>query len=158
MISASGISYFRICRVSLIISCAWKMPRRVSVSFIRSPMFSFGQMISILTIGSRMPLMRDPSGRSAGLWISTCVPSLRSTLYDTVGAVCTIDTPPSRSRRSCTMSMCRRPRNPQRKPKPSASLCCGSKVKLASFRCSFSIASRSCSKSDFLPSSSALDG
>ena len=48
-------------RVSLIISCAWKMPRRVSHSFIRSPMFSFGQMISILTIGSRIALITNLS-------------------------------------------------------------------------------------------------
>jgi len=48
----------------------------------------------------------------------------------------------SRSSRSRTMSMCSRPRKPQRKPKPSASLVSGSQLSAASFSDSFSSASR----------------
>ena len=43
--------------------------------------------------------------------------------------------------------MCNRPRKPQRKPKPSASLVSGSNSKLGSLIESLSSASRSCSKS-----------
>jgi len=44
-----------------------------------------------------------------------------ATLFDTtVGAVVMSDTPYSRSSRSCTISMCSKPRKPQRNPKPSA--------------------------------------
>src|SRR5574343_1126459 len=53
----------------------------------------------------------------------------------------------SRSRRSCTISMCRRPRKPQRKPKPRACETSGSNCSAASFSCSFSSESRSCSYS-----------
>jgi len=53
----------------------------------------------------------------------------------------------SRSRRSWMISICNRPRKPQRKPKPSAALLSGVQVRLASFSCSFSMASRSSSYS-----------
>ena len=43
---------------------------------------------------------------------------------------------------TCTISMCNRPRKPQRKPKPMALLTSGSNLSAASFSCSFSSASR----------------
>ena len=51
----------------------------------------------------------------------------------------------SRSSRSWMISMCSRPRKPQRNPKPSASLLSGSKLKELSLSDSRSIASRSSS-------------
>jgi hypothetical protein len=65
------------------------------------------------------------------------------TWYTTPGAVAISARSNSRSSRACTMSACSRPRKPQRKPKPSASLVSGSKLKAASLRRSFSSASRS---------------
>ena len=44
----------------------------------------------------------------------------------------------SRSRRSCTISMCISPKNPQRKPNPKAVLFSGSILNEASFSCNFS--------------------
>ena len=49
-----------------------------------------------------------------------------------------MSSPNSRRRRSCTISMCRRPRNPQRKPNPRASDDSWWNVNAESFRCSFS--------------------
>ncbi len=70
------------------------------------------------------------------------VPLSVVTRYSTDGAEAMSSRLNSRSRRSWTISMWRRPRNPQRKPKPRAIDDSGSKVKLASLRWSFSIASR----------------
>ena len=53
----------------------------------------------------------------------------------------------SRSKRSCTISMCNKPKNPQRKPNPKATDDSGWKVSAASFNCSFSSDARRSSKS-----------
>ncbi len=53
----------------------------------------------------------------------------------------------SRSKRSCTISMCSIPKKPQRKPKPKASELSGSKNKAESLICNFCNASRNGSKS-----------
>jgi hypothetical protein len=74
--------------------------------------------------------------------------SLSTTSYTTVGAVVIRSMSNSRSRRSCTMSMCSRPRKPQRKPKPSACETSGSNCSEESFRRSFSSESRSWSYSE----------
>ena len=65
----------------------------------------------------------------------------------TVGAVVMRSMSYSRSRRSCTMSMCSMPRKPQRKPKPRACETSGSNCSEASLSLSFSSASRSASYS-----------
>ena len=77
-------------------------------------------MIETLKYGSSMWSMRCGSGNSAGLSISTTVPSVRCTRYFTLGAVAISASPNSRSSRSFTISMCSRPRNPQRNPNPRA--------------------------------------
>ena len=56
----------------------------------------------------------------------------------TLGAVVTRSRLNSRSSRSWIISMCRSPKKPQRKPKPSATEVSGSKERDASFSCSFS--------------------
>ena len=86
-------------------------------------------------------------GKSAGLSISSTTPLVRCTRYSTLGAVAMSDRLNSRSKRSFTISMCRRPRNPQRKPKPSAPDDSGAYVMDASLSFSFSRLSRINSKS-----------
>ncbi len=87
--------------------------------------------------------MTPASGIFDGLSTLTVPPLLiNTTLYSTEGADAISSWPNSRSRRSWMISMWSRPRKPQRKPKPSATELSGSKLKLASLRCSFSIASR----------------
>ena len=60
----------------------------------------------------------------------------------TLGSVVTRSRLNSRSRRSWMISMWSIPKKPHRKPKPRATELSGSKVRLASFSCSFSSASR----------------
>ena len=83
-------------------------------------------MSSSLTYGSSMKSRTDASGRSAGLAMSNTSPSLRCTLYTTLGAVVMRPRSYSRSSRSCTISMCSNPKNPHRNPNPMALLCSGS--------------------------------
>ena len=87
--------------------------------------------------------MRPASGSFDGLSTSCVSPSVVVTRYSTPGAVVTRSTSNSRSSRSCTISMCSRPRKPQRNPKPSAADVSGSNANAASFNFSFSSASRS---------------
>src|SRR5260364_187532 len=76
-----------------------------------------------------------------GLWQSRWIfnPDARA------GAVVNSSMPNSRSSRSCTMSICNRPRRPQRKPEPSACDDSGSYWSAASFSFNFSSDSRSAS-------------
>ena len=67
--------------------------------------------------GSRISSTCVGSGSSLGESMRLIVPSVILISYVTVGAVCTISMLNSRSRRSWMISMCSRPRNPQRKPK-----------------------------------------
>ncbi|MNN52228.1 hypothetical protein D3C81_1669130 [compost metagenome] len=69
-------------------------------------------------------------------------PLVKVTLNTTLGAVVIRAILNSRSIRSWMISMCRRPRKPQRKPKPKAVEDSGSNFREASFSTSFSRASR----------------
>ena len=70
------------------------------------------------------------------------LPSVSFSLYTTLGAVVIKSKSYSRSSRSWMISMCKSPKKPHRKPKPRATEVSGSKVREASFNCSFSKASR----------------
>ncbi len=70
--------------------------------------------------------MRAGSGMSVGLWTGITEPSVSVISNSTDGIVAISSRSYSRSRRSRTMSMCSRPRKPQRKPNPSASEVSGS--------------------------------
>ncbi len=108
-----------------------------------APTCSDGVSIIAVMMGSSILSMRPASGSFEGLSISCTTPSVVVTRYRTPGAVVTRSMLNSRSSRSCTISMCSRPRNPHRKPKPSAADVSGSKKNDASFSRSFSSASRS---------------
>ena len=114
---------------------------------ITGPTYSWGRKITALMIGSRTSSTLEASGSLDGLETCSTVPSFISTSYTTVGAVVMRFMSNSRSRRSWTISMCRRPRKPQRKPKPSACETSGSNCSEASLRRSFSRDSRSWSYS-----------
>src|SRR5471032_1638862 len=107
--------------------------------------YSCGMYRLTVTMGSRISSMRDGSGIRDGLSTFSTVPSRMTTSYTTVGAVVIRSMSNSRSRRSCTISMCSRPRKPQRKPKPSACDTSGSYISAASFSFNFSSESRSAS-------------
>ena len=61
----------------------------------------------------------------------------RITSYTTVGAVVIKSMSNSRSKRSCTISKCSKPKKPQRKPKPNAWDTSGSNFSEASFELQF---------------------
>ena len=63
------------------------------------------------------------------------------TLYSTLGAVASKSKLNSRSKRSLTTSICKRPKNPTLKPKPSATEFSGSQTNAGSFNESLSSAS-----------------
>ncbi|MNT18426.1 hypothetical protein D3C72_1536310 [compost metagenome] len=100
------------------------------------------------TMGSRMSWILPTSGMRDGLSTVITEPSRCSTSYTTDGAVVMMSMSNSRSRRSCTISMCNKPRKPQRKPKPSACDTSGSNISAASFSLSLSSESRSWSYSE----------
>src|SRR6185312_8328163 len=72
--------------------------------------------------GSSTASIRLGSGQSAGLWMLCVSPPLSRTSYTTDGAVVMRSRSYSRVSRSWMISRWRRPRKPQRKPKPSAAL------------------------------------
>ena len=117
-------------------------PRRLWHSSMTVPVYSVGVMMVADSMGSSMWSMRLASGSSVGLSTSSSDPSVRKARYSTLGAVAMRERLNSRSRRSRTISMCSRPRKPQRKPMPRAWDDSGSKVKLASLSFSRSRASR----------------
>ena len=84
------------------------------------PTYSVGVSIVTVTYGSSIDSTWFGGGIADGLSTTSTLPSVRLARYSTFGAVATRSMSYSRSRRSRTISMCRRPRNPQRKPKPSA--------------------------------------
>ena len=90
------------------------------------PRYSLGVMIVASTIGSSTRSYVPGCGISVGL-CTTIVSSPRITWNSTFGAVAISSRPNSRSRRSFTMSMWSRPRNPHRNPNPSACEVSGSK-------------------------------
>ena len=95
-------------------------PRRCWQSSMIAPMYSVGVSTVTLTYGSSMLAISLGVGIADGLSTISTRPSTSSSWYSTLGAVATSDRSYSRSSRSRTISMCSRPRNPQRKPKPSA--------------------------------------
>jgi hypothetical protein len=96
------------------------VPRFCVQSVMTGPTYSCGMMMVARITGSRISSILDGSGSFDGFSMSITVPSRIATWYTTVGAVVMSSMPYSRSSRSWTMSMCRSPRKPQRKPKPSA--------------------------------------
>ncbi len=90
------------------------------------PTNSDGVRIIAVMTGSSSFAIRPASGSFAGLSISCTSPSVVVTRYSTPGAVVTRSMLYSRSSRSWTISMCSRPRKPQRNPKPSAADVSGS--------------------------------
>ena len=95
-------------------------PRRVWHRSMSVPVYSVGVRMVAVRKGSSIHSSFCGSGISDGLWTSTTEPSVRWARYSTLGAVAMSDRSNSRSRRSRTISMCSRPRNPQRNPNPSA--------------------------------------
>ena len=120
-------------------------PRLPTHRVMTEPTYSCGMYRLTVTIGSRTSVILVVSGIFDGLSTFRMLPSRISTSYTTVGAVVIRSMSNSRSRRSCTISMCNRPRKPQRKPKPSACDTSGSYIRAASFSFSFSSESRSAS-------------
>ena len=118
------------------------VPRRSWHSSMIGPTNSGGVMIVARMYGSSTLSMPAGSGMSVGLCTSTVSPLRSRTWYSTFGVVASSSRSYSRSRRSRTMSMCSRPRNPQRNPKPSAVEVSGSYDSEASLRASLSSASR----------------
>jgi len=96
------------------------VPRFSVQSEITGPTYSCGTKILHAMIGSRNSSMVSAGGRREGLETCRTSPPRSVTSYTTEGAVVMRLMSYSRSRRSCTMSMCSRPRKPQLKPKPSA--------------------------------------
>ena len=92
-----------------------------------------------------MRSVRLGSGSRAGLCTSIISFFVVCAIKLTLGTVVITVWLNSRSRRSCMISMCSRPRKPQRKPKPNACEVSSSYVSDASFSCSFSMQSRSSS-------------
>ena len=78
------------------------------------------------TIGSCISRTSPGDGNKDGLEMEIVSPVRKTISYTTVGAEVMRFKLYSRSKRSCTISMCKRPRKPQRKPKPSASELSGS--------------------------------
>ena len=70
--------------------------------------------------GSSIRSIAAAGGMAEGLSISRTSPVVVCTWYATEGAVAMRLMSNSRSSRSRTISMCRRPRKPHRNPKPSA--------------------------------------
>src|SRR4028119_2213346 len=98
--------------------------------------------------GSSIRSIRFGSGMSAGLWSSIePAPCVSSILYTTLGAVVMRSRSYSRVSRSWMISRWSSPRNPQRKPKPSAALVSISNEKDASLSRSLEMLSRNFSKS-----------
>ena len=100
-------------------------PRRDWQSSMIVPMNSLGLMIVILTTGS-YTVRTLPAGQTDGFVTIVSAPSSSTTRYTTFGEVEIRSRSNSRSSRSRLISMCKRPRKPQRKPNPSATDVSGS--------------------------------
>ena len=92
------------------------VPRLSWHSSMIAPTNSWGVITWASTIGSSIQSISCTGGRFVGLSMNTVSPSVFTTLYTTLGAVVTRSRSNSRSSRCWMISMCRRPRNPQRKP------------------------------------------
>jgi hypothetical protein len=113
------------------------------------PMYSAGRITLIRTHGSRISVSSSRRGMRAGRSTTCTVPSVRTASYVTFGAVWMIGMLFSRSSRYWMISMCSSPRNPHRKPNPSASEVSISNTNEESFSESFSSAVRSVGRSSF---------
>ena len=91
--------------------------------------------------------MSVTSGSPDGLCTSIIFPFLSYTLYETLGTVVMTSISNSLSSRSCMISICKSPRNPQRKPNPRATEDSGWNVREASLSCNFSREALKSSKS-----------
>ena len=117
-------------------------PRLSMQSLITAPRKSALVIICALIYGSSMVAIFVTSGRPDGLCTSSTSPEVVVMRYDTFGTVVITSISNSRYRRSWIISICNRPRKPQRKPKPSARELSGSNVSDASLSCSFSSEAR----------------
>ena len=105
----------------------WNAPRRCLASSMSVPMYVLGVTILTRTQGSAICSISDGPGSSAGLSTRTSPrPLVSVTRYSTDGAEAISSSVNSRSSRSCTISMWRSPRKPQRNPNPSATELSGS--------------------------------
>jgi len=102
------------------------IPPQSMMSSISEPINFDGVITEILTKGYSSFSITTGDGRSVGLMIVSFSPLVVVTMKLTPGAVTTRDKENSRSRRSRIMSMCNRPRKPQRKPCPNRGLDSGS--------------------------------
>ena len=84
------------------------------------PTYSAGVMIVSRSSGSSMKSTFCCGGISEGFEITSTLPFVKCATYPTDGLVAIIERLNSRSSRSRTISICNRPRKPQRKPNPSA--------------------------------------
>ena len=137
-ISFRGSIVCSITRFASMVSVPSTIPRRSMTMRITSPMDSDGVIMRALRIGSEIVSNIVGSGICRGLSRSLTDPSFSFSLYTTPGLVEMMSRLNSRRRRSCTISMWSRPRNPQRKPKPRAKDDSWWNVKAESLRWSFS--------------------
>ena len=123
-------------------SCFCNSPRFDRHKVIMGPMYSARVIMLAFMYGSSMWSIKVWSGIPPGLCTSCTLPCLSYTIYDTLGTVVITLISNSRSKRSCTISICNRPKKPQRKPKPNAADDSGVNVSEASFSCNFSSEAR----------------
>ena len=97
-----------------------KSPRRLWHSSMTTPVWWLGAMTMAARQGSATDSISAAGGISEGFDTTSTAPPVTVTRYSTEGAVEMRDRSNSRSRRSRTISMCSRPKKPQRNPKPSA--------------------------------------
>ena len=130
-----------------IYSCLMSSPRFDRHKVIIGPMKSEVVITLARIYGSSIWSISVRSGKPDGLCTSVTMPFLSYTLYETLGTVVMTSISNSRPSLSWIISMWSRPKNPQRKPKPSAADDSGVKVSEASFNWSFSSEVRRFSKS-----------
>ena len=114
--------------------------------FIILPIYSGFVIICALIKGSKITSILVGSGISVGLFTIIFSPFTVVASKLTLGTVVITVWLNSLSKRSCIISMCNKPRKPQRKPKPKACDVSNSNVNEASFNCNFSMQSLNSSK------------
>ena len=122
-------------------------PRLSMQREITGPTYSAAVMMDAFTKGSSICLNRVGSGISDGALITWYSSLVMRALNCTEGTVVMTVMSNSRSNRSCTISICSIPKNPQRKPKPKAAEVSGSQTREASLSCNFSMDARNSSNS-----------
>ena len=137
-----GISFGALAAILLTRRYAPKLPGFL-IAVVGASVVVYALDLPIVTIGSRISRYCPTSGMRDGLSIWITLLSRSTTSYTTEGAVVMMSISNSRSSRSCTISMCSKPKKPQRKPKPSACETSGSYISDESLSLSFSRESRS---------------